>query len=110
MRETRKREGQCVMNQSACDECRTIAEEFRRALVKVQASPKLKVELRAAGEAFLEMMGGTEEGFERAERVLGRFQMGSRRPGLLGTDDPIRKMYEHHARTGHMALRVLFGK
>jgi hypothetical protein len=86
-----------------CDECRAIIEEFLSVLAQVRASPKLKDELRARCEALLGMIGGTEEDLERAEGVLGKFQIGPQRPGLLRTD-VFRRMYEHGTRTGHAPL------
>jgi hypothetical protein len=86
-----------------CDECRAIIEEFSRMLAEVRASPKLRDELRAAYEAMSGMRGGTEEDVERAEGVLGKFQIGPQRPGLLRTD-VFSRMYEHGARTGHAPL------
>jgi hypothetical protein len=92
-------------NRAECDECRAILDELIRDLAKVQASPKLRDELRARCEALLGMMGGTEEGFEHAERVLGKFQFGPQRPGLT---DAIQTMHEHQLRTGHNVLFLIW--
>jgi hypothetical protein len=90
-------------NRLECDECRAIIEELMRVLADLrELDPKLKDEFRARCEALFGMMGGTEEDLVRAEGVLGKFQIGPQRPGLLG--NAFRKMYEHRVRTGHTVL------
>jgi hypothetical protein len=96
-----------MSNRAECDECRAIVEELRGAFAEVQASPKLRDELRVDCQAVFGVLGGAEEDPERVEEVIAKFQF---RPG---TDtecrtprirDAFRKMGNHCLRTGHGIL------
>lgn len=80
---------------------------FRGAFAGLQASPKLRDELRVDYEAIFGVLGGTEEDPEQVEEVMGKFRF------RLGADtecrtprirDAFRKMGNHCLRTGHKAL------
>jgi hypothetical protein len=95
-----------------CNECEAILEEFRSAYAEIEASPELRDELRAAGDALKKMIGGTEEDAERADEVLGKYQFRAQYPGVLQDPEPqhprihdaFGRMFKHHGRTGHWAV------
>jgi hypothetical protein len=95
-------------NPYPCFECQAIADEFRSACAEIEASPSLSEESRAAYEALLVlvagteprlsaqsraahdavrgMIGGTEEDAERAEEFLVPYQFRTQGPELFRTD------------------------
>jgi len=99
-----------MRNPLQCIECEAILEELRDAFGKT--SPKLLDQYRAERDAFLKMIGGTEEDFERAEEVLGKPQFPIHSNGLfdaLGGRYPkiqtaFCRMIVHRLRTGHVAV------
>ena len=98
-----------------CDECQAILEEFRSASTEIGASPKLREELRTDCEALLKMMEGNEANIDEG---IAKFQF---RPQGLGAPEPpayrfprighaVRKLLDHHVRTGHNIMYILFRK
>lgn len=97
-------------NPVQCDECEAILDELRNAVAEM--SPDLRNRYQADREAFMKMIGGTEEDAERAEEAVGKFQFPFSRPGshhlpegrYPNIQNAIRKMVVHRFRTGHRTL------
>jgi len=102
-----------MSNTPQCEYCRAIFEEFMNAWFAIGASQKLKNELRASGQPWVEMIQGTREREDCVEELLARFPFHPQLPGSPSEDsecrypkirDAYRKMCEHRLRTGHRAL------
>jgi hypothetical protein len=88
-----------------CAKCQAILEQLRTAFLEIEASPKLRDELRAYGGDFLEMVAARMPLLatdEDVDEVLGRFPFLSQRYGEFGI--AMRRMVEHQIRTGHNVL------
>jgi hypothetical protein len=100
-----------------CDECQAILDEFREALSEMPL--QVKDQLWSDREAFLKIIGGTEEDVERLEEADGKFRFPFQRSGRHvlpeGRYPKIQHIFEkmtlHRFRTGHSRLfKQLFGK
>ena len=104
------------MNVVQCSECEAILTEFRRALDEMP--PALRDQYWADRDAFMSMIGGTEEEVQHLEQSGGKFQFpfyGSGAHRLSEGRYPrvhmaFRKMFEHRFRSGHGIVRILFMK
>jgi hypothetical protein len=106
-----------MTNATQCAECEAILEEFRGALAEM--SPQRLDELWSYRDAFMKMVGGTEEDAERLDEIADRFR--PRFPGSPETLDrdgyyskihtALQKMLVHSFRSGHRGLfKQLFSK
>ena len=90
-----------------CDECRALLEEFRDALREM--SPEVTERFWSAREAFLKLIGGTEEDLEHLEESADKYQFRQPSAGSLPARDgygskiqsALGKMFAHCFRSGH---------
>jgi len=102
------------MSTTQCNECDAILREFRDA--RAEMPPVLRDRYWAERNAFLKIIGGTEEDVERAENVAGNFpfpaQSGLHLPE--GRYPKIQTIFcralVHRFRSGHTILWILFTK
>jgi hypothetical protein len=113
-----------MANAPQCAECRSILDEFEDALAEVP--PESSAQLWSRRDAFMKLIGRTEEDAERLEELGGQHQF---RPWLPGAFDEreryssiahgrypaiqnaFRKMLAHAFRTGHwIGWKKLYGR
>ena len=102
-----------MINAFDCDECAAIVDELRDAFGEM--SPELLDRYRDDRDAFMNLIGGTDEDFGRAEELIGKSKFPIQGSGLfdaLGGRYPriqsaFRKMIVHRFRTGHVAANLL---
>jgi len=106
------------MDNSACHECRSIAEEIAAAYADLWVSSDRR--FKDAWIATYKMIGGTEEDFTRAEEILGPFRAASLPQLNFASDETmygtvsarireaIMRKCEHQALTGHKIRLALF--
>jgi len=101
------------MKLERCDECEAILEELRNALAEMP--PQIRKRYESDRDAFLMMVGGSEEDVARLEESGDKYLFRRTLPDAVekqGSDyykiqSAYRKMIVHRFQTGH---RALFGR